>query len=46
MDEIYAESRFPAGFLPMRMCRWFPESELHPKLVVKGPDDFSWGDGF
>ena len=24
MDEIYAESRFPAGFLPMRMCRWFP----------------------
>ena len=23
MDEIYAESRFPAGFLPMRMCRWF-----------------------
>ena len=24
LDEIYAESRFPAGFLPMRMCRWFP----------------------
>ena len=24
MDEICAESRFPAGFLPMRMCRWFP----------------------
>ena len=24
MDEIYAESRFPAGFWPMRMCRWFP----------------------
>ena len=24
MDEIYAESRFPAGFRPMRMCRWFP----------------------
>ena len=24
MDEIYAESRFAAGFLPMRMCRWFP----------------------
>ena len=24
MDEIYAESRFPAGFLPMGMCRWFP----------------------
>ena len=23
MDEIYAESRFPAGFLPMRMCRWY-----------------------
>ena len=23
MDEIYAESRFPAGFLPIRMCRWF-----------------------
>ena len=23
MDEIYAESRFPTGFLPMRMCRWF-----------------------
>ena len=23
-DEIYAESRFPAGFLPMRMCGWFP----------------------
>ena len=28
MDEIYAESRFPAGFLPMRMCRWFPLREL------------------
>ena len=25
MDEIHGtESRFPAGFLPMRMCRWFP----------------------
>ena len=24
MDEIYAGSRFPAGFLPMRMCLWFP----------------------
>ena len=24
MDEIYAEFRFPAGFLPMRMCWWFP----------------------
>ena len=24
MGGIYAESRFPAGFLPMRMCRWFP----------------------
>ena len=24
MDETYAESRFPAGFRPMRMCRWFP----------------------
>ena len=24
MDEIYAESRFPAGFRPMRMARWFP----------------------
>ena len=24
MDEIYAESRFPAGFLPMLMCLWFP----------------------
>ena len=24
-DEIDGtESRFPAGFLPMRMCRWFP----------------------
>ena len=23
-DEIYAESRFPAWFLPMRMGRWFP----------------------
>ena len=25
MDEIYGTgSRFPAGFVPMRMCRWFP----------------------
>ena len=55
VDEIYAESRFPAGFLPMRMCRWFPSrncrqgwwcmfahsvNELHPLLVIKGPDIF------
>ena len=24
LDEIYSESHFPAGFRPMRMCRWFP----------------------
>ena len=30
MDEIYAESRFPAGFLPKRMCRWFPSGNCRP----------------
>ena len=34
MDEIYAESRFPAGFLPMRMCRWFPLRELPAGMGV------------
>ena len=25
LDELDdTQSRFPAGFLPMRMCRWFP----------------------
>ena len=48
MDEIYAESRFPA----MRMCRWFPSgncrqgwrcmfahsvNELHPLARDQGP---------
>ena len=23
-DEFGTESRFPDGFLPMRLCRWFP----------------------
>ena len=62
MDDIYGtESRFPAGFRPMWMCRWYPNgncrqgrgcmfahsvNELHPKLVVKCPNDFYWGDGF
>ena len=28
MDEIYGtRSRFPAGFLPMRMCRWYPAGD-------------------
>ena len=28
LDEIDGtRSRFPAGFLPMRMCRWFPTGD-------------------
>ena len=57
MDEICGtESRFPASFRHLRMCGncrqgWecvfaHSVSELTPKLVVKGPDDFCWGDGF
>ena len=34
MDEIYAESRFPAGFLPMRMCRWFPSGNCRQVVAV------------
>ena len=37
MDEIYAESRFPAGFLPMRMCRWFPGEGAAPQARGQGP---------
>ena len=28
LDEIDGtKSRFPAGFLPMRMCQWFPAGD-------------------
>ena len=35
MDEACGtESRFPAGFRPMRMCRWFPLRELPAGMGV------------
>ena len=53
-DEIDGtESRFPVGFRPMRMCRWFPSRNCRQGWVCMFAHSVSelhtqarWGDGF
>ena len=53
-DEIDGtESRFPAEFRPMRMCRWFPSGNcrqgwgcMFAHSVSELHSEARWGDGF